>query len=166
MQRSWFLLKDQVQTMIKNVITCTAGVTSYISNQFKHSEQWFILSAYTIDGFIIQEILKDSFTVQSFENFIEKLPMWLYLLIISLLCILDTPFSFWILPLLEISLHYQPEIIRYISRLNRGQKESFEMFLIVLNTVSSFLNVFKHLTSCSAFVGLTLVSRWKYSTSL
>jgi len=28
-----------------------------------------------IDGFIIQEILKDSFTVQSFENFIEKLPM-------------------------------------------------------------------------------------------
>jgi hypothetical protein len=76
------------------------GATPQIFRPFKRSERSSLLSAYTVDGFVTWEVLQGSFTLQSFENFIEKLRIWSYLLIASLLCFLGMSISFCTLSLL------------------------------------------------------------------
>ena len=48
------------------------GVTTHISRPFKCSECWSVLPVYTVDSFIIWEIVHGLFTVESFENVIEN----------------------------------------------------------------------------------------------
>ena len=47
-------------------------VTSHEYKRLKRSKRWSILSAYTIDGFIIWEIEYESFSQELFEDFIEN----------------------------------------------------------------------------------------------
>ena len=48
------------------------GVTPHETRSFKRSERWSILPAYTVDGFIAWDIKHGSYTIESFEDFIEN----------------------------------------------------------------------------------------------
>ena len=48
------------------------GVTPVETRDFKRSERWSILPAYTVDGFIDWEIVHGSFTGGLFQEFIEN----------------------------------------------------------------------------------------------
>jgi len=47
------------------------GVTPHEYRSFKRSERWSILPAYTADGFIAWDIKHGSYTIESFNDFIE-----------------------------------------------------------------------------------------------
>jgi hypothetical protein len=48
------------------------GITPVQQQCFKRSERWSILPAYTVDGFIIWEVVHGSFNVELFQEFIEN----------------------------------------------------------------------------------------------
>lgn len=48
------------------------GTTPYTTRSFKRSERWSILSAYTMDGFMTWDIRHESYTAESFKEFIEN----------------------------------------------------------------------------------------------
>jgi hypothetical protein len=48
------------------------GITSVQQQCFKRSERWSILPAYTIEGFIIWEIVHGSFNTELFQEFVEN----------------------------------------------------------------------------------------------
>ena len=47
------------------------GVRPHEYVEFKRSERWSILPAYTVDGMLTWDIQHGSFTTELFENFIE-----------------------------------------------------------------------------------------------
>jgi DDE superfamily endonuclease len=47
------------------------GVTPHIIASAKRSERWSILPAYTVDGFYTWDILQGSYTIESFNAFVE-----------------------------------------------------------------------------------------------
>ena len=48
------------------------GVTPHEYRSFKRSERWSVLPAYTADGFIAWDIKHGSYTIESFNDFIEN----------------------------------------------------------------------------------------------
>lgn len=47
------------------------GKRPYIYTSIKRSERWSILPAYTMDGFLVWDIMQGSYTTETFNDFIE-----------------------------------------------------------------------------------------------
>ena len=54
------------------------GITPHIYAPIKRSERWSILPAYTLDGFLVWEIIQGSYVTESFNEFIENKVLPIY----------------------------------------------------------------------------------------
>jgi hypothetical protein len=54
------------------------GITPHVIVSAKRSERWSILPAYTMDGFLVWNIVQDSYNTGSFNEFVEHQLLLLY----------------------------------------------------------------------------------------